>query len=492
MSGPAAAERPTRAAATPDPQPHRLDDLVHALSQLPDEFTLEIECDESARRRLALIVGAYGIGSRVLLEPSGTARWRMAAATGDGTVREVASDGSPPAGTTIAELIDAIAPRAFAPPLEFDDDLLEGHRLAFVTNVPARYRVDLFNAFGERLESCGAKLRVVYLARPPARRSWLRPGALEFEHEYLRSVPVPVRRRPPYVPVDLGRTLRRFDPTIVISAGFSPMASGWAARYARSAGASFGLYSGEIASVPTARSRLRAAQRRRMIERADFGLAYSQLGSHYLAGFDPALPMVVGRNTSVASAGPSPGSGSQTVRLLTVADLSSAFKGVDVLVEALLLRPDLDCRLTIVGDGADRPRLERIAGGDPRIEFAGALWGDELHALRARSDGFLFASRADRFGLVQVEAMASGLATVVSAAVGAVPDLAAPGGNCLVVQTHEPADWAAAIARLVEDAPLRASLADAAWRTIAQRWTFAHAAAAMTAGTRLGALVAPR
>ena len=55
--------------------------------------------------------------------------------------------------------------------------------------------------------------------------------------------------------------------------------------------------------------------------------------------------------------------------------------------------------------------------------------------------------------------------------------------------TGEPAAWAKAIARLVEDAKLRLRLGQAAAATISARWTLAHAASAMLAGFRLPFLV---
>jgi hypothetical protein len=45
--------------------------------------------------------------------------------------------------------------------------------------------------------------------------------------------------------------------------------------------------------------------------------------------------------------------------------------------------------------------------------------------------------------------MGAGLATVVSSAPGAVADLALAGRNCVVIDGHDPVEWAAAIRGLV-------------------------------------------
>jgi len=58
-----------------------------------------------------------------------------------------------------------------------------------------------------------------------------------------------------------------------------------------------------------------------------------------------------------------------------------------------------------------------------------------------------------------------------------------------VLDTHSPEAWAEAIERLIGDSELRAELGEAAWRTVAARWTLDHSIHATVAGLRLGALV---
>lgn len=59
----------------------------------------------------------------------------------------------------------------------------------------------------------------------------------------------------------------------------------------------------------------------------------------------------------------------------------------------------------IVGDGPDLPRLKERY---PRVEFLGTKTGDELAAIYASADVFVFPSRTDTFGNVILEALASG------------------------------------------------------------------------------------
>jgi glycosyltransferase involved in cell wall biosynthesis len=67
---------------------------------------------------------------------------------------------------------------------------------------------------------------------------------------------------------------------------------------------------------------------------------------------------------------------------------------------------DLPGTKVIVGDGPARPELERAY---PQAVFLGALHGEALAAVYAAADVFVFPSRTDTFGLVLLEALASGL-----------------------------------------------------------------------------------
>jgi glycosyltransferase involved in cell wall biosynthesis len=70
------------------------------------------------------------------------------------------------------------------------------------------------------------------------------------------------------------------------------------------------------------------------------------------------------------------------------------------------LRLDLPGTKLVVGDGPARAQLQRRF---PAAVFVGAKSGQELASCYRRSDAFVFPSRTDTFGLVLLEAMASGV-----------------------------------------------------------------------------------
>lgn len=67
----------------------------------------------------------------------------------------------------------------------------------------------------------------------------------------------------------------------------------------------------------------------------------------------------------------------------------------------------------------------------------------------------------ESFGLVAVEAQATGT-PVVAAAVGGLTTVVRDGHSGLLVETHEPGDWASAIRRILADEALRARLGEGA------------------------------
>jgi glycosyltransferase involved in cell wall biosynthesis len=89
---------------------------------------------------------------------------------------------------------------------------------------------------------------------------------------------------------------------------------------------------------------------------------------------------------------------------------------------------DLPGTTVVVGDG---PQREELAARYPHVVFAGAKFGAELAAYFAATDVFVFPSLTDTFGLVLLEAMASGAPVAAFSAPGPI-DLI-PGSGAGVV-----------------------------------------------------------
>jgi len=85
---------------------------------------------------------------------------------------------------------------------------------------------------------------------------------------------------------------------------------------------------------------------------------------------------------------------------------------------------DLPGSIVVVGDG---PALEGLKKKYPNVHFLGAKFGDDLATCYASADVFVFPSLTDTFGLVVLEAMASGTPVAAYEATG--PKDVIPGSN---------------------------------------------------------------
>lgn len=94
------------------------------------------------------------------------------------------------------------------------------------------------------------------------------------------------------------------------------------------------------------------------------------------------------------------------------------------------LKLDLPGSKLVVGDG---PQLADFKRRYPGVSFAGAKTGEDLAACYAAADVFVFPSRTDTFGLVLLEALASGLPVAAYPVPGPIdivgPDVGALSGD---------------------------------------------------------------
>ena len=84
----------------------------------------------------------------------------------------------------------------------------------------------------------------------------------------------------------------------------------------------------------------------------------------------------------------------------------------------------------VVGDG---PQREELSQRYPEVVFAGARFGAELSAYFAGADAFVFPSLTDTFGLVLLEAMASGTPVAAFSAPGPIDLIPGSGAGVLAL-----------------------------------------------------------
>jgi phosphatidylinositol alpha-mannosyltransferase len=152
-------------------------------------------------------------------------------------------------------------------------------------------------------------------------------------------------------------------------------------------------------------------------------------------------------------------------------------KGLPTLLEAYaeLRRRRADVRLVVAGDGPGRWGYERYveAQAIPDVVFLGHVEADLLPRCYASADVFCApAVGRESFGIVLLEAMASGVPVLASAIQG-FSQVVTQGEDGLLVRTGDAAAWAAALDGILGDAQRRASMARGGLHT-SQRYDWAR------------------
>ncbi|HKX68709.1 MAG TPA: glycosyltransferase family 4 protein [Intrasporangium sp.] len=127
-------------------------------------------------------------------------------------------------------------------------------------------------------------------------------------------------------------------------------------------------------------------------------------------------------------------------------------KGFDLLLRALA-RASTMPRLTVLGDGPARRELTdlvRELGLSGRVDFRGRASSEEVQQAMAKADVVVVPSRKEAFGIVVLEAWASGTPVVVTSR-GGPGELVVDGMTGLVVDPEDINALAAAIDRVLSE-----------------------------------------
>lgn len=138
-------------------------------------------------------------------------------------------------------------------------------------------------------------------------------------------------------------------------------------------------------------------------------------------------------------------------------------KNYPLLIDAMAaLRQRIDARLFILGTGDEEAAI-RARIRERGLESSIILCGFQKNPWKyiAKADVFALTSRYEGFGNVLIEAMACGVPVVATASAG-TRDIVRHGVDGLLVEQHEPAAFAEAIASLVTDETTRQRMSAAA------------------------------
>lgn len=205
---------------------------------------------------------------------------------------------------------------------------------------------------------------------------------------------------------------------------------------------------------------------RRVVRRIDVAIAVSDAAASFLRRVIPGPVEIVPNGVDVGRfAHPgAPARGLPAGRKLLWVNRLDPQKGFRLMLEAFERLPSEldDAHLVVAGDGRDREALRSVPEGiRGRVLHLGTVAHDLLPAYHAAADVFVSpAVGQESFGIVLVEAMASGLPVVCSNIPG-YREVVRDGVEGLLVPPNDPSALAEAVARVLTDPALASSLSDA-------------------------------
>jgi glycosyltransferase involved in cell wall biosynthesis len=326
--------------------------------------------------------------------------------------------------------------------------------------------VAVFEALAAR-----AELTVIFCSVSGTRAMPWSTDQMNFEHRVVGGRAI--RRATPdatdiYPSPRVVRALAETRCEVIISGGFS-FPSLYAAGYRRLAGRRLLIHSDGTARSEAAIGRGQRLTRALLSRLCDGAIGNSRQAVERFVelGFSPVfeVPHSTDMAPFIEVARKRLYGTSRQLRLVTAGRLIPR-KGVDRLLRAVAAARAAGAavKLTVIGAGEEDARLRLLAAelGLGDVEWIGFVQQQKLAALFATADAFAFPTLDDPFGIVLLEAAASGLALVASPHGGATQDLVTGAETGFVVDPDDVDAFASALARLAADPAMRERMGRAA------------------------------
>jgi glycosyltransferase involved in cell wall biosynthesis len=168
-------------------------------------------------------------------------------------------------------------------------------------------------------------------------------------------------------------------------------------------------------------------------------------------------------------------------RIMVTSSSDVPMKGLVPLLEAVAkLRTERDIELTVIGRPQEGGRVDKAItrlGLSDIVQCVSGISDDALARLYGQAEVAVVPSLYEGFSLPAIEAMSCGVAVVATTG-GALPEVVGTDGETgLLVAPDDPGALAGAIARLLDDPELRASLGAAGRERVISRFTWQVTAA---------------
>jgi colanic acid/amylovoran biosynthesis glycosyltransferase len=144
--------------------------------------------------------------------------------------------------------------------------------------------------------------------------------------------------------------------------------------------------------------------------------------------------------------------------LLTVASLKPVKDYPTLIGACKILKTLNECfRLIIVGEGPDRPKIEKLInkwGLNKIVTLVGAVPSSRINKFYDKADIFVLASYSEGIPVVLMEAMAKQIPVIATKITG-IPELVENNKSGILVEPKDPQALALAIRKLIKDKTLR-------------------------------------
>jgi len=319
-------------------------------------------------------------------------------------------------------------------------------RVVLLTEIPAPYRIPLFNALATKVD-----LEVVFLARAnPERPYGLHEAEIGFRWRVLPHRDVTLGRRWLVLNGGVLKTLRGAD--VLLVGGWNQPAFWLALLWARlTRTPAVGWVESTLGDT---RSALTWPAKRVLARLHSAFVVPGTAARAYIGALAPGARVEFAPNAVDAALFASRVVDRDALRaelgidrccFLYVGRLAPE-KGVDVLLKAFA---GVEGELVLIGDGREEDRLRALA--PPHTRFLGHLDRDALPAWYAAADALVLPSLSEPWGMPLNEAAAAGLPLIATDAAGAAKELIEDGRNGFIVTAGEVDALHDALARISTD-----------------------------------------
>ncbi|MHB8643719.1 MAG: glycosyltransferase family 4 protein [Gaiellaceae bacterium] len=319
-------------------------------------------------------------------------------------------------------------------------------RIALLTEIPAPYRIPLFNALAATKD---VDLRVLFLSeRDPRRQYPVYEEEFRFDRRVLSGAGAVARGRWVMLSRGAGRELDEFDPDIVLLGGWNQPAFWTGLRWARRHGRPVVLWVESTLHDERSGSFVLERLKRRAVGTASGFLVPGRAALEYVEslGVSPERIVIAPNAVDLSIFSVEVDRHDRDECTFLYVGRLSAEKGLDVLLRAFEHVPG---RLLIAGSGPQEAELRAATNG--RVQLLGQVAREDLPALYAQADCFVLPSRSEPWGMVLNEAAAAGLPLVASEAAGAGYDLIEDGVNGYRVPVDNTEALAGALTKVARD-----------------------------------------